>query len=136
MQKKPDPSAKETKYSDRFSRRLFIDCINEIANKDDNLLTSSEFVALLLMDYTEEFTSSYAAKITKMAYNKLVSAFADQSGVPAEDIKMLFRDLPQKGKVTISPQQLSPDKFFQYNADHQQESEVEKLFKTKLAEQN
>ncbi len=135
-QKEPEPSVKETKYSDRASRRLFIDCINEIAGKDDRLLTSSEFVALLLMDYAEDYsTGSYAVEITKMAYKNLISQFAEQSGVPAEDIQMLFKELPQKGKVKISPQQLSPDKFFQYNAGHQQESEVEKLFKTKLAEQ-
>lgn len=135
-QKEPEPSIKETKCSDRASRRLFIDCINEIAGKDDRLLTSSEFVALLLMDYAEDYsTGSYAVEITKMAYKNLISQFAEQSGVPAEDIQMLFKELPQKGKVKISPQQLSPDKFFQYNADHQQESEVEKLFKTKLAEQ-
>lgn len=137
VQEEQGPSAKERKYSDRISRSMFVDCINEIADKNDELLTSSEFVALLLMDYVESSsTGNRPVEITKMAYKSLLAQLSDQSGVSVEDIQMLFKELPQKGKVKLSPQQLSPDKFFQYNADHQQESEVEKLFKIKLAEQN
>ena len=132
IQEKP---SKDFKYADRTSRRLFIDCLNEIGEKDEQALTSSEFVALLLVDYATDHTSSaFSVELTKMAYKDLVKKFSKDSGVPVEDILMLFKELPQKHKVKISPQQLLPDKFFQYNREHEETSKVEKLLQKRLEE--
>ena len=130
VQEKP---SKNFKHSDRASRRLFIDCINEIAEEDDRLLTSSEFVALLLIDYAHEHaTGTFSTELSKIAYEELLKKFSEDSNVPVADIRTLFKDLPQKHKVKISPQQLLPDKFFQYNAERGETSKVEDLFREKL----
>ena len=123
------------KFSDRTSRRLFIDCINEIADKDDQLLTTSEFVALLLIDYaTEHSSSAFSVELTKLSYEDLLKDLSERANIPAEDIRWLFKELPQKHKVKISPQQLLPDKFFQYNREHGEESKVEELLRNRLEE--
>ena len=123
------------KFSDRTSRRLFIDCINEIADKDDQLLTTSEFVALLLMDYaTEHSSSAFSVELTKLSYEDLLKDLSERANIPVEDIRWLFKELPQKHKVKISPQQLLPDKFFKYNQEHGEESKVEDLLQKKLEE--
>ena len=127
-------SPKNSKYSDRTSRRLFIDCIGEIAEQDEQLLTSSEFVALLLIDYANEHSSAFSRELSKLAYEELLKEFSKNSGVPVEDIQFLFKDLPQKHKVKISPQQLLPEKFFQYNREHGEESRVEVMLQKKLEE--
>lgn len=132
IQEKP---SRNFKYADRTSRRLFIDCINEIAEEDDQLLTSSEFVALLLIDYAHDHaTGTFSVELSKMAYGELLKKFSEDSNVPIADIQALFKDLPQKHKVKISPQQLLPDKFFQYNAEHGEISKVEALLQKKLEE--
>lgn len=132
IQEKP---SRNFKYADRTSRRLFIDCINEIAEEDDQLLTSSEFVALLLIDYAHDHaTGTFSVELSKMAYGELLKKFSEDSNVPVADIQALFKDLPQKHKVKISPQQLLPDKFFQYNAEHGEISKVEALLQKKLEE--
>lgn len=130
-----EKSSRNFKYADRTSRRLFIDCINEIAEEDDQLLTSSEFVALLLIDYAHDHaTGTFSVELSKMAYGELLKKFSEDSNVPVADIQALFKDLPQKHKVKISPQQLLPDKFFQYNAEHGEISKVEALLQKKLEE--
>lgn len=130
-----EKSSRSFKYADRTSRRLFIDCINEIAEEDDQLLTSSEFVALLLIDYANDHaTGTFSVELSKMAYEELLKKFSEDSNVPVADIQALFKDLPQKHKVKISPQQLLPDKFFQYNAEHGEISKVEALLQKKLEE--
>ena len=123
------------KYADRTSRKLFVDCINEVAEEDDQLLTSSEFVALLLIDYAHDHaTGAFSVELSKIAYKELLKKFSEDSSVPIADIKSLFKDLPQKHKVKISPQQLLPDKFFQYNVEHGETSKVEALLQKKLDE--
>lgn len=123
------------KYADRTSRKLFIDCINEVAEEDEQLLTSSEFVALLLIDYAHDHaTGAFSVELSKIAYKELLKKFSEDSSVPIADIQMLFKDLPQKHKVKISPQQLLPDKFFQYNVEHGETSKVEALLQKKLEE--
>lgn len=132
IQEKP---SRNFKYADRTSRRLFIDCIIEIAEEDDQLLTSSEFVALLLIDYAHDHTTgTFSVELSKMAYGELLKKFSEDSNVPVADIQALFKDLPQKHKVKISPQQLLPDKFFQYNTEHGETSKVEALLQKKLEE--
>lgn len=123
------------KYADRTSRKLFVDCINEVAEEDEQLLTSSEFVALLLIDYAHDHaTGAFSVELSKIAYKELLKKFSEDSSVPIADIQMLFKDLPQKHKVKISPQQLLPDKFFQYNVEHGETSKVEALLQKKLEE--
>ena len=132
----PIPEKRQNyKFSDRTSRRLFIDCINEIADKDDQLLTTSEFVALLLIDYaTEHSSSAFSVELTKLSYEDLLKDLSERANIPVEDIRWLFKELPQKHKVKISPQQLLPDKFFKYNQEHGEESKVEELLRNRLEE--
>lgn len=130
-----EKSSRNFQYADRTSRRLFIDCINEVAEMDEQLLTSSEFVALLLIDYANDHAKGpFSAELTKLAYADLLKNFSESANVPVANIQMLFKDLPQKHKVKISPQQLLPDKFFQYNSEHGEASKVEELFLKKLGD--
>lgn len=130
-----EKATKNFKYADRTSRRLFIDCINEVAEEDDQLLTSAEFVVLLLIDYAHDYaTGVFSVELSKMAYKDLLNQFSKASNMPVEDIQDLFKDLPQKHKVKISPQQLLPDKIFQYNIEHGETSKVEAMLQKKLEE--
>lgn len=130
-------SSKNFKYADRLSRSLFIDCIDEVAEEDEQLLTSSEFVVLMLIDYAHNHaTGVLPVELSKMAYGNLLKQFSEDSGIPVEDIQTLFKDLPQKHKIKISPQQLIPDKFFRYNDDHKETSKVKELFLKRLEEDN
>ena len=121
------------RFSDRASRSLFIECVNEVAEENDQFLTSSEFVLVLLIDYAHEHARGvYSAELPKLAYGELLKRFSEDSGVPVEDIQHFFNDLPHKSRVKINPQLLIPDKFFQYNAEHGEESRVEKIFLERL----
>ena len=128
--------SKSYQYSDRTSRRLFLDCIDEIGNKNIDLLTSSEYLVILLMDYaSEHHLGAFSAELTRLAYKVLIEEFSGQCGLSIEVVEYLLKDLPQKSKVKINPQLLIPDKFFKYNHEHDEESEVEKLFLKKLEEE-
>ena len=128
--------SKNYQYSDRTSRRLFLDCIDEIGNKNIDLLTSSEYLVILLMDYaSEHHLGAFSAELTRLAYKVLIEEFSGQCGLSIEVVEYLLKDLPQKSKVKINPQLLIPDKFFKYNHEHDEESEVEKLFLKKLEEE-
>lgn len=129
--------SREGKFTDRTSRRFFVEAIKEIADKNDELLTDAEYAILLMMDYVEENKrGNFPVEVPKLFYRELLKDFSERSKVPVEDLQALFQDLPQKDKVKLSPMQLSPDRFFEYNSSKGQESEVERLLKEKLAEQD
>ena len=135
-QPKPKRHSKNFQYSDRLSRSLFVECVDEIGDKDQKLLTSSEYIVMLLIDYGRKHAfGAFSAQITQLAYKVLIEEFSSDSGLSIEEIKNLLKDLPQKNKVTINPQLLIPDKFFECNRKHQEESEVEKMFLKKLEEE-
>lgn len=131
-----EKSTRNFQFTDRTSRRLFLDCVNEVADEDEQLLTSSEFVALLLIDYANDHASGpFSIELPKLAYEDLLKDFSENSHVPVEDIRTLFKDLPQRHKVTLSPQQLIPDRFFQYNDAHKEQSKVKELLLKRLEEE-
>lgn len=118
----------------RTSRNIFIDCVKEIGSKDDKLLTDAEFAIQLMIDYIQDTSGEHSAIINKTAYNELLNDFSEQSKIPVNNLRELWCDLPQKGKVTLSPTRLSIQKIIDYNAAAGQESEVEKLYNAKMAE--
>lgn len=88
-----------------------------------------------MIDYaTEHSSSAFSVELTKLSYEDLLKDLSERANIPAEDIRWLFKELPQKHKVKISPQQLLPDKFFQYNREHGEESKVEELLRNRLEE--
>lgn len=127
-------SQKKSKNESRTSRNIFIECIREIGEKDDKLLTDAEFAIQLMIDYIQDTSKGHSAIISKLMYENLLQDFSKQSNLPIEDLRELWKDLPQKGKVTLSPTQLSVQKIMDYNARFNRESEVEKLYKAKMAE--
>lgn len=127
-------SQKKSKHESRTSRNIFIECIREIGEKDDKLLTDAEFAIQLMIDYIQDTSKGHSAITSKLMYENLLQDFSKQSNLPIEDLRELWRDLPQKGKVTLSPTQLSVQKIMDYNARFNRESEVEKLYKAKMAE--
>lgn len=131
---KSSRSQKRGKSESRTSRNIFIECIREIGEKDDKLLTDAEFAIQLMIDYIQDTSKGHSAIIGKLMYENLLQDFSKQSNLPIEDLRELWRDLPQKGKVTLSPTQLSVQKIMNYNARFNRESEVEKLYKAKMAE--
>lgn len=127
-------SQKKGQNESRISRNIFIECIREIGEKDDKLLTDAEFAIQLMIDYIQDTSKGHSAIISKLMYENLLQDFSKQSNLPIEDLRELWKDLPQKGKVTLSPTQLSVQKIMDYNARFNRESEVEKLYKAKMAE--
>lgn len=123
---------------DRKSRMLFIDSIQEIADLDVEKLSAAEYAILLMMDYVKDRTDNNQVRpdeITKSQYKDLLNEFSEKSGVLLDDLKNLWKEIPQKGKVRLSAIQLLPNKIFQYNHQHNDLHDVEELYNKKMAEE-
>ena len=121
---------------DRKCRISFIDSIQEVADIDVDKLSAAEYAILLMMDYVKDRTDSNQARpdeITKLQYKGLLEEWSQKSGVPSDDLKLLWKEIPQKGKVRLSYIQLLPDKIFKYNHEHEDCTDVEELYNTKMA---
>ena len=66
--------------------------------------------------------------MTKAVYEDLLKRFSNESKVPVEDLRTLWKELPQKNTVKLHPQQLSVDKIINYNVQVNQASDVEELY--------
>ena len=131
----PSKKKKDYKYADRVSRRLFLECIEEIAEKDEDKLTSAEFVVLLLMDYEKaNKRGCYSPQLNPGQYELLLKEFENKSGVPSEDIKELFSSLPGRFKVSLAAFQIIPDTIFIYNEKVQENDYIQVLLDERLKE--
>lgn len=115
---------------DRTSRLIFLESIRQIAEKDTNMLTDAEYAIWLMIEFVKERESNQQprpSEVTKAAYEDLLKRFSNESKVPVEDLRILWKELPQKNTVKLHPQQLSVDKIINYNVQVNQASDVEDL---------
>lgn len=123
---------------DRKSRISFIDSIQEVADIDIEKLSAAEYATLLMVDYVKERAENGQARpdeITKTQYRELLKDWAQTANVPESDLKLLWKEIPQKGRVRLSYMQLLPDKIFKYNHEHDDCMDVEELYNKKMAEE-
>ena len=123
---------------DRTSRLIFLESIRQVAEKDTNMLTDAEYAIWLMIEFVKERESNQQprpSEVTKAAYEDLLKRFSNESKVPVEDLRTLWKELPQKNTVKLHPQQLSVDKIINYNVQVNQASDVEELYNKKMAEQ-
>ncbi len=123
---------------DRTSRLIFLESIRQVAERDTNMLTDAEYAIWLMIEFVKERESNQQprpSEVTKAAYEDLLKRFSNESKVPVEDLRTLWKELPQKNTVKLHPQQLSVDKIISYNVQVNQASDVEELYNKKVAEQ-
>lgn len=123
---------------DRKSRISFIDSIQEVADIDIEKLSAAEYAILLMADYVKERAESGQTRpdeVTKTQYQELLKDWAQTANVPENDLKLLWKEIPQKGCVRLSYMQLLPDKIFKYNHEHDDCMDVEELYNKKMAEE-
>ena len=123
---------------DRTSRLIFLESLRQVAEKDTNMLTDAEYAIWLMIEFVKERESNQQprpSEVTKAAYEDLLKRFSNESKVPVEDLRTLWKELPQKNTVKLHPQQLSVDKIINYNVQVNQASDVEELYNKKMAEQ-
>ena len=136
----PSPSRKIKRkgVEDRTSRLIFLESLRQVAEKDTNMLTDAEYAIWLMIEFVKERESNQQprpSEVTKAAYEDLLKRFSNESKVPVEDLRTLWKELPQKNTVKLHPQQLSVDKIINYNVRVNQASDVEELYNKKIAEQ-
>ena len=136
----PSPSRKIKRkgVEDRTSRLIFLESLRQVAEKDTNMLTDAEYAIWLMIEFVKERESNQQpcpSEVTKAVYEDLLKRFSNESKVPVEDLKTLWKELPQKNTVKLHPQQLSVDKIINYNVRVNQASDVEELYNKKVAEQ-
>ena len=103
-----------------------------------NMLTDAEYAIWLMIEFVKERESNQQprpSEVTKTVYEDLLKRFSNESKVPVEDLRTLWKELPQKNTVKLHPQQLSVDKIINYNVQVNQASDVEELYNKKMAEQ-
>ncbi len=123
---------------DRTSRLIFLESIRQVAEKDTNMLTDAEYAIWLMIEFVKERESNQQprpSEVTKAVYEDLLKRFSNESKVSVEDLRTLWKELPQKNTVKLHPQQLSVDKIINYNVQVNQASDVEELYNKKMAEQ-
>ena len=123
---------------DRTSRLIFLESIRQVAERDTNMLTDAEYAIWLMIEFVKERESNQQprpSEVTKAAYEDLLKRFSNESKVPVEDLRTLWKELPQKNTVKLHPQQLSVGKIISYNVQVNQASDVEELYNKKMAEQ-
>ena len=135
----PSPSRKIKRkgVEDRSSRLIFLESLRQVAEKDTNMLTDAEYAIWLMIEFVKERESNQQprpSEVTKAAYEDLLKRFSNESKVPVEDLRTLWKELPQKNTVKLHPQQLSVDKIINYNVRVNQASDVEELYNKKAAE--
>ena len=136
----PSPSRKIKRkgVEDRTSRLIFLESHRQVAEKDTNMLTDAEYAIWLMIEFVKERESNQQprpSEVTKAAYEDLLKRCSNESKVPVEDLRTLWKELPQKNTVKLHPQQLSVDKIISYNVQVNQASDVEELYNKKVAEQ-
>ena len=135
----PLPTSRKIKRKgaeDRLSRFMFIESLVEVGQKDVGMLTDAEYAIWLMIEFVKERENKQQprpSEVTKMVYEELLERFSQESGIPVEELKTLWKELPQKSMVKLHPQQLSVEKIINYNVRANQASDVEDVYNKKMA---
>nr|DAQ15243.1 MAG TPA: putative GntR-family transcriptional regulator [Caudoviricetes sp.] len=135
----PLPTSRKIKRKgaeDRLSRFTFIESLVAVGQKDVGMLTDAEYAIWLMIEFVKERENKQQprpSEVTKMVYEELLERFSQESGIPVEELKTLWKELPQKSMVKLHPQQLSVEKIINYNVRANQASDVEDVYNKKMA---
>ena len=132
----PSRKIKRKGVEDRLSRFTFIESLVEVGQKDVGMLTDAEYAIWLMIEFVKERENKQQprpSEVTKMVYEELLERFSQESGIPVEELKTLWKELPQKSMVKLHPQQLSVEKIINYNVRANQASDVEDVYNKKMA---
>lgn len=132
----PSRKIKRKGVEDRLSRFTFIESLVEVGQKDVGMLTDAEYAIWLMIEFVKERENKQQprpSEVTKMVYEELLERFSQESGIPVEELKTLWKELPQKSMDKLHPQQLSVEKIINYNVRANQASDVEDVYNKKMA---
>ena len=125
----------------RLEREEFIETIKEVGEEDLDSLTNAEYAIWLMIEFVDPNSHSEDKvmlmkddKLTRTCYEKFVSKVSKLTDLSPETIKNLWRDLPQRDKVTLRPTRISPRRIFKFNLENNQQSLVETRWKEKVEE--
>lgn len=125
----------------RLEREEFIEAIKEVGEEDLDSLTNAEYAIWLMIEFVDPNSHSEDKvmlmkddKLTRACYEKFVSKVSKLTDLSPETIKNLWRDLPQRDKVTLRPTRISPRRIFKFNLENNQQSLVETRWKEKVEE--
>ena len=82
---------------DRTSRLIFLESIRQVAERDTNMLTDAEYAIWLMIEFVKERESNQQprpSEVTKAVYEDLLKRFSNESKVPVEDLRTLWKELP------------------------------------------
>ena len=141
--KTSDSSSSENEITEGMMKRrknsMFIEALQEIADKNVDDLSQAEYATILLMDYVDDRKQKghpYCEEATNLQFQYLVKEISEKSGVPEKDLFELWKEFkkkPSAAKANLRPNLLSVDKIIKYNHEHNDMDVVEKLFEEKMA---
>lgn len=121
--------------TERAKNIIFMDCLESVSDDKLEDLTSAEYATLMLADYISKQKKDeipHPDELIKSEYYSLLQKISDESTVPVDDLKALWKELPIKAnRVYLHLQRLLVDKIWQYNRDHNEISKLEIEWKQK-----
>lgn len=121
--------------TERAKNIIFMDCLESVSDDKLEDLTSAEYATLMLADYISKQKKDeipHPDELIKSEYYSLLQKISDESTVPVDDLKALWKELPIKAnRVYLHLQRLLVDKIWQYNRDHNETSKLEIEWKQK-----
>ena len=84
---------------DRTSRLIFLESIRQVAERDTNMLTDAEYAIWLMIEFVKERESNQQprpSEVTKAVYEDLLKRFSNESKVPVEDLRTLWKRTSSK----------------------------------------
>ena len=121
--------------TERAKNIIFMDCLESVSDDKLEDLTSAEYATLMLADYISKQKKDeipHPDELIKSEYYSLLQKISDESTVPVDDLKTLWKELPIKAnRVYLHLQRLLVDKIWQYNRDHNETSKLEIEWKQK-----
>lgn len=122
---------------------LLLESIDELSS-DINNLTAAEMTVHLITQRSNEgswvaesgFVHKPNEELSDYIQDRVVAEWSEQSGLPVDKTKALLKKLPHRGNKTIlAPFHLFAEDIVELNEEMNEDSEVERLWKKKMAEE-
>ncbi len=122
---------------------LLLESIEELSS-DINNLTAAEMTIHLITQRSNEgswvaesgFVHKPNEELSDYIQDRVVNEWSEQSGLPVDKTKALLKKLPHRGNKTIlAPFHLFAEDIVELNEEMNEDSEVERLWKKKMAEE-
>lgn len=122
---------------------LLLESIEELSS-DINNLTAAEMTVHLITQRSNldswvadsGFVHKPNEELSDYIQDRVVSEWSEQSGLPVDKTKALLKKLPHRGnKIILTPFHLFAEDIVELNEEMNEDSEVERLWKKKMAEE-